>query len=299
MRGENVKRAFNGQTTTPTPRLRTLLVLGRISNLPTVWSNCLAAWLLNGGGNWIAFVLLCSGATLLYVGGMFLNDAFDADFDRQFRQERPIPSGQIAERDVWWIGGLLLFFGWLLLFMLGNTVALFATLLVVAIVLYDAVHKHTESAPFLMAACRFLLYFVAGAATLHALNESVFWHGLALGAYIVGLSFLARKESGSAKVSLIPLLFLLAPLLANACVNPDRSALSWIAGAALLFWLGWCAREVFVQAKPNVGRVVAGLLAGIVLVDCAALPQLTVGMAVTFLGMFLLALLMQRNIPAT
>ena len=30
--------------------LRTLLVLGRASNLPTVWSNCFAGWLLGGGG---------------------------------------------------------------------------------------------------------------------------------------------------------------------------------------------------------------------------------------------------------
>lgn len=283
----------------PAPRLRTLLVLGRVSNVPTVWSNCLAAWLLNGGGSWTAFLLLCAGATLLYVGGMFLNDAFDAGFDRQFRQERPIPSGQIAERDVWWIGGLLLFFGWLQLFMLGNAVALFATLLVAAIILYDAVHKHIEGAPFIMASCRFLLYLVAGAATLHAVNEPVLWHGLALAAYIIGLSFLARKESGQGKVALIPLLFLIAPFLANVCVNPDRNALSWLAGAGLLFWLGWRVREILTQAKPNVGKVVAGLLAGIVLVDCAALPHLTMAMALVFGGLFLLALLLQRTIPAT
>lgn len=283
----------------PAPRLRTLLVLGRVSNLPTVWSNCLAAWLLNGGGNWLVFGMLCSGATLLYAGGMFLNDAFDAEFDRQFRSERPIPSGQITERDVWWIGGLLIFFGWLLLFMLGNTVALFAGLLVAAIVLYDAVHKHTEGAPFVMAACRFLLYLVAGAATLQVVSKPVLWHGMALAAYIVGLSFLARKESGQGKVALIPLLFLVAPAFANVCVNPERNALSWIAGAILLFWVGWRVREILVQAKPNIGRVVAGLLAGIVLVDCAALAQLNAEVAVAFIVMFLMALLLQRTIPAT
>src|SRR6185369_13722580 len=126
------------------PRLRILLILGRISNLPTVWSNCLAAWLLNGGGNWASFVVLCVGATSLYVGGMFLNDAFDADFDRQFRPERPIPSRKIAGRDVWWVGGLLLFFGWLLLFLIGSATTLFASMLVAAIVIYDVVHKHIE-----------------------------------------------------------------------------------------------------------------------------------------------------------
>jgi len=284
---------------TPVPRLRTLLVLGRISNLPTVWSNCLAAWLLNGGGNWAAFLVLCSGATLLYVGGMFLNDAFDADFDCQFRQERPIPSGQITERDVWWFGGLLIFFGWLLLFMLGHKVALFATLLVAAIVLYDAVHKHTAGAPFLMAACRFLLYMVAGAATFHNLNEPVVWHGLALAAYIGGLSRFARNESRPGIVRRWPVLLLLAPLVANVFVLTHRDASAWLASAVLLVWLGWYLRGLFAQTKPDLGQVVAGLLAGVVLVDCTALPQLTAGTAGAFLGLFLLALLMQRVIPAT
>jgi hypothetical protein len=284
---------------TPAPRLGTLLVLGRISNLPTVWSNCLAAWLLNGGGSWLIFLLLGSGATLLYVGGMFLNDAFDADFDRQFRAERPIPSGQISERDVWWFGGLLLFLGWLLLFLLGNTVALLALLLVAAIVLYDAVHKQTEVAPLLMALCRFLLYVVAGAATFQSVNQAVLGHGLALAAYIVGVSMLARNESGSGRVTFLPLLFLVAPLVATVWINPSRSVLSWLAFAGLLAWLIWCGRDFFYRSKLNIGRTVSGLLAGIVLVDCAAVPQLTIGLAVTFFGLFLLALLLQRNIPAT
>src|SRR5258707_12171009 len=82
-------------------RMRILLVLGRVSNLPTVWSNCLAAWLLGGGGAWSRFAVVCLGATLLYTGGMFLNDAVDEAFDRRFRPERPIVSGRISARTVW------------------------------------------------------------------------------------------------------------------------------------------------------------------------------------------------------
>ena len=67
--------------------IKALLLLGRTSNLPTVWSNCLAAWLLAGGGlaetaDIQRFVWLNVGATLLYLAGMFLNDAFDVKFDR-------------------------------------------------------------------------------------------------------------------------------------------------------------------------------------------------------------------------
>src|SRR6185369_2115097 len=88
--------------------LRTLLILGRTSNLPTVWSNCLAGWLLGGGGDLNKLILLCVGATLMYLGGMFLNDSFDVEFDRLHRVERPIPSGAIALESVWrWGFGLL------------------------------------------------------------------------------------------------------------------------------------------------------------------------------------------------
>src|SRR5712675_3038067 len=90
------------------PSLRTLLVLGRVSNLPTVWSNCLAGWWLGGGGNVEKLPYLLAGATSLYTGGMFLNDAFDVEFDREYRKDRPIPSGQITLDEVWRWG-----FGWL------------------------------------------------------------------------------------------------------------------------------------------------------------------------------------------
>ena len=72
--------------TSPAPYWRTLLILGRVSNLPTVWSNCLAGWLLGGGGSGWKFFLLSLGGTCLYVGGLFLNDAFDVEFDRQYRK---------------------------------------------------------------------------------------------------------------------------------------------------------------------------------------------------------------------
>ncbi|HEY2083548.1 MAG TPA: prenyltransferase, partial [Verrucomicrobiae bacterium] len=71
------------------PRLRTFLVLGRASNLPTIWSNCLAGWWLGGHSSTNKLPFLFAGTTLLYVGGMYLNDVFDVNFDRQHRKERP------------------------------------------------------------------------------------------------------------------------------------------------------------------------------------------------------------------
>ena len=76
--------------------VQTLLSLGRVSNLPTVWSNCLAGWCIGQGLHGERLFLLLMGATFLYLGGMFLNDAFDAQYDRQHRPERPIPTGAMA-----------------------------------------------------------------------------------------------------------------------------------------------------------------------------------------------------------
>ena len=99
--------------------LRTLLVLGRVSNLPTVWSNCLAGWWLGGAGKLTGLPFLFSGATLLYIGGMFLNDACDVEFDNQHRVSRPIPSGNIRLKTVWLLGAAWLILGCACLFALG------------------------------------------------------------------------------------------------------------------------------------------------------------------------------------
>src|SRR5579862_5479534 len=179
---------------------RTLLILGRVSNLPTVWSNCLAGWWLGGGGTGRRFGLLCLGASCLYLAGMFLNDAFDAEFDRQHRQERPIPSGAISLSKVWGWGLGWLISGVLLTSLLGKTPMVLALVLCGCILLYDAIHKAITLSPVLMALCRLLLYLLGSAAGLHGVTGLAVWDGLALAAYVIGLSYLARKESARGTV---------------------------------------------------------------------------------------------------
>ena len=215
------------QATTTPSFFRTLLILGRVSNLPTVWSNCLAAWLLNHGASWNNFYALTAGATMLYLGGMFLNDAFDAGFDRKHRTERPIPAGQVSHRAVWQIGITLLALGWLCMLLLGFATALGGLLLVGAIVLYDAIHKRTRFAPLLMAACRFLLYLVAAAATQLPVSTSVQAHAFGLAVYITGLSHLARVESEGSLASRWPLALLFAPCAVAIRLTSARTTSSW------------------------------------------------------------------------
>ena len=196
----------------PVSTARTLLVLGRVSNLPTVWTNCLCGWLLGGGGSEAVLLLLCLGATLLYVGGMYLNDAFDAAFDRQFRRERPIPRGAIREALVWQLGTGMMIAGAVPHLCLGWLPAVFTLLLVGSIVLYDAVHKAIAFSRVIMAACRFFLVLVAASAGQAGLTGLAVWSAVALAGGIVGLSYVARQESVKGPMALWPLAALALPI---------------------------------------------------------------------------------------
>src|SRR2546423_2127693 len=143
--------------------LRALLILGRVSNLPTVWSNILAGWWLGGADSSGKLPWLFAGATFLYLGGMFLNDAFDAVFDRQYRPERPIPSGHIGRRAVWKFGFVFIAVGAGCLWFLSDLTGALGLALALCILLYDATHKHVSFAPVIMGACRLLLYLTAAA----------------------------------------------------------------------------------------------------------------------------------------
>ena len=279
---------------------RTLLVLGRVSNLPTVWSNCLAAWLLGGGRDqWDRFALLCIGATLLYVGGMYLNDAFDANFDAQHRRERPIPSGHISPKVVWQLGATMLVVGVATMAPLGFTPTLNAFVLALCILLYDAVHKLITFSPVLMAMCRFFLYVTAAAAPTGVATGEALWAGFAMAAYVTGLSFVARKESTGTRVQVWPLFFLIAPIALALLVNDGRRLGDAAAVSAILvLWSVRSLRAAFTEPR-NIGRAVSGLLAGIVWVDWLAVVDQSRDKGIAFIALFFLALLFQRFVPAT
>jgi hypothetical protein len=279
---------------------RTILVLGRVSNLPTVWSNCLAGWLLGGGGNLAKLPFLFLGVTLLYLGGMFLNDAFDAEFDRQHRKERPIPSGAILLQNVWRGGFGMLLSGNALLFAAGVTPGILGALLAVNILLYDAIHKAFTCSPIIMGGCRVLVYLVAAAAGKSGVTGYAAWGGLALGAYIVGLSFVARRESLRSRPPWWPAALLAVPVVLALLTNAGAYRTSATLVALILtLWVMRALRTTYWTQMPNVGRTVSALLAGIVFVDWLAVAHAPRELAFTFIALFVAALLCQRYIPAT
>ena len=281
--------------------LRTLLILGRVSNLPTVWSNCLAGWWLGGGENFANLPFLFFGVSALYVGGMYLNDAFDADFDRQHRPERPIPSGAISLPAVWGWGLAWLGLGALSLIFIGKTTGALGLVLIACILLYDATHKVITASPWLMGACRFWIYVIAGSAAGGGLNGWPIWCGVALALYVAGLSHMARVESSRATIPRWPFALLVAPVFLALLMDPgeNRVPALWLS-LILVLWIARCVRPMFQGGQVNVGRIVSGLLAGIVFVDWLAVaPGCPPELNAVFLILFGATLGLQRFVPAT
>jgi 4-hydroxybenzoate polyprenyltransferase len=179
--------------------VHTAFRLGRVSNVPTVWTNVAAGIALAGASlRPSLIVLLGLAVSLFYVGGMYLNDAFDAGWDRQHRPERPIPAGQVQARTVYLAGFAMLGAG-LLLIACGTSTRppLYAALILCALIIfYDASHKANPLSPVVMALCRVSVYALAALA-VHPppLPTAVYVGSAALLLYLVFLSTLARKET--------------------------------------------------------------------------------------------------------
>ena len=281
-------------------KLRTALRLGRVSNLPTVWTNTLAGAVLAGnGGDGAQFALMLLAFSLFYTGGMFLNDAFDAPFDAAQRPERPIPSGEIGARAVFTWGFGLMAAGIALLAWFGIAPALAGLTLAVAITFYDWHHKQNLFGPVVMGLCRVLVYVGAGLCVTLALPDRL-WIGAALmWCYLIGLTYVAKQENLGRVENLWPLLFLAAPVAYGA----------WLAAArpvAGLFWLlfsGWMLVALWFlrrRAKGDVPRAVVSLIAGISLLDALLIAAAGApALAFAALAGFGVTLFLQRYVSGT
>ncbi len=284
----------------PPPKLRTFLILGRVSNLPTVWSDVLAGWCLAGHGRRAALASVALAASFLYEGGMFLNDAFDAGYDRQHRRTRPIPSGAISERAVWQWGFVWLALGFAAIAWLGWAAMTCAAALGACILLYNAVHKWTPLSTILIGMCRLCVYLLAAVVARQGVSGEVIWKGLALGAYIAGLSCLARQENSRGPIQFWPCLLLAAPVVFAGLIDDGSSWLpALIYSLVLAAWSSWALSWSLGQKEPNAGYTVSRLLAGVVLVDVLAVASSSEPWLGCFAAWFALALLLQRFIPAT
>jgi UbiA prenyltransferase family protein len=256
-------------------RWRTYIRLGRVSNLPTVWTNVLAGAVLAGGpleaGTLAALILSLS---LFYVGGMYLNDAFDREIDARERPERPIPSGLISAREVFAIGFGLLVTAVLVLMAVSLRRAPLPHWLPVAsglalaavITYYDAVHKRDPLSPVVMGLCRVLTYVIAAVAVAGTLPGRVVAAAAVLLSYLIGLTYVAKQETLAEYSNLWPLAFLFAPF-AYAAPSVAREPVAALIYIGYLAWVAYAISLIVRRGRANIPRAVISFIAGISLLD--------------------------------
>ena len=283
------------------PLVATLLKLGRVSNLPTVWTNVLAGAVLSGGDwrNWRLGLMLVAMSSF-YVGGMYLNDYFDRAIDARERPERPIPSGHISAHAVAAIGFCLVGAGAVATAAMGPAAAAMAALLAISIVAYDLHHKANAFAPVVMGACRALVYGATATALSGGVTIFVAVAAVAIAAFVAGLTYAARQESLDKVGNLWPLLLLAAPMLVAVGVFRQGPG----AMAVYLLLAVWIAAAVYLLARRpvagSVSRAVGWLIAGISLCDAAILASTGAIMpALAAIGGFVLTLVAQKYVPGT
>lgn len=294
---------------------RTLLILGRVSNLPTVWTNTIVGWFL-AGGDWSWQLLwLVIGISLIYIAGMTLNDAFDAEWDAENAPERPIPAGKISRKFVWAVGLIEMLLGARIAFsgQLGNADEMLVFSLVGAIFLYDWLHKKWAGSVVIMGVCRGLVYFAAASAALASSPESsllessawpIWMMAVGMILYIAGITLTARGErSKGAGEPILARIFINAPLgiiiLSGSMIENGslRVLLFFLTLIAFVGWLGFARVKI---REGKIGPAVGWMLAGIIVIDAIPMAYIDWRMSLLFLLVLLpLTLAAQRKIPAT
>lgn len=282
-----------GSGATGLSAVKLALRLGRVSNLPTVFSNLLAGMALAGSVELPALMLLIVAVSLIYVAGMFLNDAFDRAHDSLVRPDRPIPSGQVSATRVFVAGYVLMAAGLALLAIFGWRVLGVAVALCGFVLWYDIHHKGNPLSPILMGICRALVYVLAalvgGAAILVAPMLALF--------YVAGLTYAAKKENLLEFGNAWPLLLFALPIVwvgANA---------TWTAAPFLLVfvaWTGYALRMLLVRNARDIPHVVGALIAGISLFDAVLIAEAgRADLAVWAVAAFALTRILHQRVSGT
>ena len=277
---------------------QTFLKLGRVSNLPTVWTNAVAGAVLAGNPSLPTILVVGIALTLFYTGGMWLNDAFDAEIDAQERKNRPIPMGEIAVGTVFVAGYAMLAAGILIAFSFGVIAGLAGIALAAAVVLYDWLHKRTVLSPVIMGVTRFFCYILAALAVAKITGPVVFG-ALGLAAFIVGLTYAAKQEAYDRLDRAWPLVVLVIPLI-YALTQANGNTPALVIWAGLLVVVLIALRLLFRRNKGDVPKAVVTMIAGISLYDAVLIAGMGQGgLALLAVAGFAVTMALQRVVSGT
>jgi UbiA prenyltransferase family len=205
---------------------------------------------------------LSAAAAMLYLAGMALNDLADREEDARDRPERPIPSGAVSPRAAALIGGSLLLGGVLAAHRAGARWT--GPALAAMIVAYDFQLKRSATlGPMAMGACRALSLLMGVEASRGIVTRRGTEGALLLGAYVAGLTMIARGETGAARTKELRAgAGLVAGALLATAVRGGPASVAWSAATATL--AGPAVRRAVVDPGPKtVGPAVGALIRAI------------------------------------
>lgn len=277
---------------------RAILALSRPSLLPGVWSNCLAGWWLGGGGHSDVVPVLLAGVTLVFWGGCFLNDAFDAEFDQQQNPARPIPSGVFSRHAVWTCGIGCLVAGALVCVWQRPSTAVTGLLLVATAILYNALHRWFLLTPLVWGFCRLLLYLLGASVAVRGLTGWAIWSGLAAGCYAAGAAWLPRLQPRPGAGVPWPTALLGVPIALAMVLNSGayREA-ALILSLVLVLWVVRSLRQGIWTRPREPARTGPGLVAGIIIADWLAVAHAPRELHFVLIALLLGTLALQAAAP--
>ena len=241
---------------------------------------------------------LSAASAMLYLAGMALNDLADREEDARDRPERPIPSGAVSPRAAALIGGSLLLGGVLAARRGGARWT--GPALAAMIVAYDFQLKRSAMlGPVAMGACRALSLLMGVEASHGVVTRRGTEGALQLGAYVAGLTMIARGETGAARTrELRAGAGLVAGALLATAVRGGPASLAWSAATAAL--AGPTVRRAVAQPSPRtVGPAVGALIRAIPALDGGIAGASGPAPAMLFLSMLGLTRWGRTLIPIT
>jgi 4-hydroxybenzoate polyprenyltransferase len=211
-------------------RLKPYLDLCRISNLPTVWTNVLAAAVVSGAAfSWSTFLVLCFSLSLFYSAGMCLNDLLDVKIDQVHKPFRPLPSRRMSTKEATLFTMVLFAVALSLLLVVPYQRTVYAGLLLLGLIIaYNRIHKRTPMSVFLMAACRLMIFVISALAITATVAIPVWIGGVAQFSYVLLLTLVARFENGMKA----PFSFPLIPVMLSGISLLDGAIMAFFASPA-------------------------------------------------------------------
>jgi len=224
---------------------RDWLALSRVSNLPTVWMNVLAALVLASGALPLGpYLLLVVALSAFYAAGMVWNDVMDRALDAVAKPERPIPSGRISVDSARAFGAGLFALGLVLLLVAPHPSAVFPGLALVALIaVYDRYHKASPLTVLAMAGCRVGVFVVSAWALTGGVPAAVWVGAAASFAHTSLVTVVARAENARGNPFPFPAVpaFIAAMGITDGLVLAFLRDPAWIlagAVAAAFTWFG-------------------------------------------------------------